>query len=117
MTKVKRFNSTQPLANVKGGHWVKASDYDTLAAKLADAERVARYETDVAQQAIDEIKALKSRADLAAPLDDPRVKALVEAAKELHDKAVEKHQRGRSDIWPVIRKTRAAIAAIEGGGE
>ena len=53
------------------------------------------------------------RADLATPLDDPRVKALVEAGTELHDKAVEKHQRHRSDIWPVIRKLRAALSALE----
>lgn len=39
MTKVKRFNSTQPLASVTGGHWVKASDYDALADKLAEVER------------------------------------------------------------------------------
>jgi hypothetical protein len=59
------------------------------------------------------IAAWNTRANLATPLDDPRVKALVEAGTELHDKAVEKHQRHRSDIWPVIRKLRAALLALE----
>ena len=50
---------------VENGDWVRATDYDALAAKLADAERVARYETDIAQQALDQMKAEKARAEVA----------------------------------------------------
>ena len=63
-----RFNfrgSYDDLIPVENGELVRAFDYDRLAAKLADAERVARYESDIAQQALDKIKAEKARADAA----------------------------------------------------
>ena len=47
------------------GVYVRATDYDALAAKLGDAERVARYESDIAQQALDQMKAEKARAEAA----------------------------------------------------
>ena len=50
---------------VENGDWVRATDYDALAAKLAEAERVARYESDIAQQALDQMKAEKARAEVA----------------------------------------------------
>jgi multidrug efflux pump subunit AcrA (membrane-fusion protein) len=50
---------------VENGDWVRATDYDALAAKLAEAERVARYESDIAQQALDQMKAEKARAEAA----------------------------------------------------
>ena len=59
-----RFNfrgSYDDLIPVENGELVRAFDYDRLAAKLAEAERVARYETDIAQQALDQMRAAEQR--------------------------------------------------------
>jgi len=55
-------------AEADGHNCNKVSDayrIEELEAKLAAAELVARYETDVAQQAIDQMKAEKGRAEAA----------------------------------------------------
>ena len=49
------------MVDCKIGFWVSKPDYDALAAKLADAERVARYETDIAQQALDQMRAAEAK--------------------------------------------------------
>ena len=72
------------------GGYVRATDYDALAAKLADAERVARYESDIAQQALDQMKAEKARAksaeaklaEVTDDCDDLQI-ALASARKQL----------------------------------
>lgn len=74
MTKVKRFNSTQPLANAKGGHWVKASDYDALAAKLAEVEgRIAYLENHIEAVAKDTHKIMLRHEEAAlSAIEDRR---------------------------------------------
>ena len=76
MSDVKRFHWGKDLNEVKGGDYVLASDYDALAAQLAEAERVraaaiyeasdARMERDARQAQVAELELLTTRDDYEA---------------------------------------------------
>jgi hypothetical protein len=54
-------------------------NYDRLAAKMADAERVARYESDIAQQALEVEKARADAAEAKLAQQDDLVKRMNDA--------------------------------------
>lgn len=111
MTKVKRLNSTQPLANAKGGHWVKASDYDALAAKLAgvEAERD-KFQDYLRKTHADWEKAL-DRA--AAPAPDLLTKAkLLRAAQRAYIADRGNEELGKK-VAIAAEHLDAAIAALD----
>ena len=88
------------------GRYVLARDYADLAAKLAEVEASRQGWIDAAV----EQQVRRKRADLATPLDDPLVAALVEAAKAA-EAVLAQYYVGNRAI--AKRKLRKALSALE----
>ena len=82
-------------------------NYDALAAKLADAERVARYESDIAQQAIDRMRAAEAALPAVYRLGLDEGANVAASGTSRNDT----YSKGRNDAATAIRALPTPTAA------